>query len=104
MEHAFTKDRFWKDGKLIRKRNSRSKEGKVYADPLDYFAEKLEGIVSTYSRIQRAQEVAKEKTAGELSAKVLPRPRVLGARGRHPAVPARGTEHGHRPRTAGGSY
>jgi hypothetical protein len=62
MEYAFTKDRFWKDGKLIRKRNSKSKEGKVYADPLDYFEEKLEGIVSTYSRIRRAQEVAKEKS------------------------------------------
>ena len=70
MKFAFEADPFWSSGKLIRGKNSKGKHGKKYPDPLDYFEDMLEHIVTSFNRWEKAADAAaRRKPSGQKAAK-----------------------------------
>jgi len=63
MKFGFETDPFWSSGKLIRGKNSKGKDWKKYPDPVDYFEDMLEHIVTNFNRWQKGKANAKARKA-----------------------------------------
>jgi hypothetical protein len=82
MRFAFDTDPFWSSGKLIRGKNSKGKDGKIYPDPLDYFEDMLGHIVTNFNRLEKGKAAARARKAAARGCAAAPETEELWDRQR----------------------